>query len=174
VLRTPRLRATPPEDSVVEALAACHERIRWFAALAQTLAVRVDAAAADRAEAAAAVIRYFTVALPLHAADEDLALAPRLRALGPRVDDALAAMTAEHLDHAPLLAAVLAPCRAIVAAPTGPAPRELGAAADALAAAFATHLAEEEAVVFPAVAVLPAHDLAAIRAEMFARRAPPS
>jgi hypothetical protein len=129
------LTARPPDDTVLAALLACHERIHRFTALAARLAT-TDGTPAERAEAAAGVVRYFTVALPLHAADEDDSLAPRLRGRDAAVDAALATMTAEHVAHAGPLAAVVDAARAVVAAPAT-VPPDLAAAADALAALFA-------------------------------------
>lgn len=167
--RAPGLAAAPAEDTVAAALAACHERIRRFAGLAARIAAHPEAPPAERAEAAAAVVRYFTVALPLHAADEDASLAPRLRGRDPAVDAALAQMTAEHAAHAAVLEPVIAACRAIAAAPAT-TPPSLAADAAALAAAFAAHLDLEERVIFPAIAALPAAGQAELRAEMLARR----
>ncbi len=167
MLRSVRLAAIPPDDSVVGALLACHERIRRFAAMAEAVATRPEAPAGERAEAAAGVVRYFTIALPLHAADEDESIGPRLRG----VDAVRAELAAEHRAHDALIAPVVAACRAIVAAPATARP-DFAAAAAALTAAMATHLAREEAVVFPAVAALPPALQAEIRAEMLARRAP--
>ena len=47
--RAPGLIASPPEDTVVAALAACHERIRRFAALAERVAVEAATDADDLA-----------------------------------------------------------------------------------------------------------------------------
>ena len=152
---------------MVGALAACHERIRRFAAMAEAVASRPEAPANERAEAAAGVVRYFTIALPLHAADEDDSVRPRLRG----VDAVLAELAAEHHAHDALIAPVVAACREIVAAPATARP-DFAAAAAALTAAMATHLAREEAVVFPAIAALPPAVQAEIRAEMLARRDP--
>ena len=126
-----------------------------------------------RVEAAAAVVRYFTVALPLHAADEDLSLAPRLVGHDAALDRALATMTADHVAHAAVLDPVVALCRRLQAAPGDHATiaPALAPAAAAMTAAFAAHLALEEAVVFPAVAALPADVQRQIRAELLARRA---
>jgi len=168
VIRSPGLSARPPDDTVLAALLACHERIHRFTALAARLAT-ADGTPTERAEAGAGVVRYFTVALPLHAADEDLSLAPRLRGRDAAVDAALTQMTAEHVAHAGPLARVVDAARAIVAAPAT-APPDLAAAAAALAALFAAHLALEERAIFPAIAALPAEVQATIRAEMLARR----
>lgn len=165
-------RDAEPYDEVMALLVGCHERIRRFSALAVTLA-EVEAPAADRAEAAAAVVRYFTIALPLHARDEDESLAPRLRGRDGALDDALDRVAAEHAAHEPLLAAVVAACRAIAADPARHAAlaATLRTDAAALEAAFAEHLALEESRVFPAIAALSAADRAALRAELTARRA---
>lgn len=168
MIRAPGLSARPPDDTVVAALLACHERIHRFTALAARLGTP-DGTAAERAEAAAGVVRYFTVALPLHAADEDASLAPRLAGRDPAVDAALAQMTAEHVAHAAPLARVVDAARTIVAAPAT-VPPDLAAAAAALATLFAAHLALEERAIFPAIAALPADVEATIRAEMLARR----
>ena len=168
MIRAPGLSARPPDDTVVAALLACHERIHRFTALAARLGTP-DGTAAERAAAAAGVVRYFTVALPLHAADEDASLAPRLAGRDPAVDAALAQMTAEHVAHAAPLARVVDAARTIVAAPAT-VPPDLAAAAAALATLFAAHLALEERAIFPAIAALPADVEATIRAEMLARR----
>ena len=168
MIRSPGLSARPPDDTVLAALLAGHERSHRFAALAGRLAT-ADGTPTERAEAGAGVVRYFTVALPLHAADEDLSLAPRLRGRDAAVDAALTQMTAEHVAHAGPLARVVDAARAIVAAPAT-APPDLAAAAAALAALFAAHLALEERAIFPAIAALPAEVQATIRAEMLARR----
>lgn len=167
MIRSPRLAATPTDDTIVGALAACHERIRRFAAMAVAVATRPEAPASERAEAAAGVVRYFTIALPLHAADEDDSVGPRVRG----VDVVLTELAREHHAHDALIAPVVAACREIVAAPTTARP-DFAAAAAALAAAMDAHLAREEAEVFPAVAALSPAAQAEIRAEMLARRDP--
>ncbi len=171
-----RLGQVSAGETLVELLLACHERIRRFSALAVTLAEPATASRppAEIADGADAVRRYFEVALPLHVADEDLAITPRLLAHAPAQEAALARMTAEHREHAPLLAEVIGLCRALAAAPTEHstlAPR-LAPAAAAMSAAFLAHIKEEERTIFPAIAALPAADQAAIVAELRARRRP--
>ncbi|HVK72577.1 MAG TPA: hemerythrin domain-containing protein [Kofleriaceae bacterium] len=172
---TPLGRARPADaDSLVELLAACHARIRHHAELAVTLAAPAAAAqpATAIAEAAAAVARYFSVALPLHAADEDHSLAPRLIRAFPAVAPALTHVAADHAAHDAAVARVLAPVAALAADPTRRAELApvLAAAAEDLRAAFAAHLALEEAEVFPLVPRLPAAEQAAVIAELRARR----
>ena len=82
-------------------------------------------------------------------------------------------MHAEPEAHGPLLAGVIARCADLARRPADLAtiaPGLAPVAAD-LAAALRAHLDEEERVVIPAVATLPAADQAAIVAELRARRA---
>src|SRR5690349_17228873 len=78
-------------DEPSDALRACHERIRRFLAMAARLASDEIARDDDVWATAGGVARYFDDALPLHEADEDDSIAPRLGDL-PEV----AAMRAEH------------------------------------------------------------------------------
>jgi hypothetical protein len=152
---------------------ACHERIRGFVAAAGRLAATTPAAAADVATTAAAIARYFRVALPLHEADEDVTIAPRLAGAGPAVIATLATVAREHAELAAPIAALIGIVDQLAAAPAdrvrvGPA---LTLAVSTLAEIFARHLAREEAVLVPALAALPREVRAAIRGEMRARRA---
>src|SRR6185503_861481 len=83
------------ERDVVDALLACHERIRRFSAMAVRIADAGGATELEIRDAAAAVRRYFAEALPLHVADEDEDLAPLLAGRDPAIDAALATMSAE-------------------------------------------------------------------------------
>lgn len=166
------LGAKRPADDVAGLLAECHERIRRFTALAGRLAAPDDVPPAELAEAASRVIRYFEEALALHAADEDLALHPRVLAARPDLAPVLANMTAEHGPIDEAVAAGLPLWRALATDPSraaelSPALAEVAARLDRL---FATHLAAEEERIFPAVAALPAPVQEEIRAEMRARR----
>jgi len=147
---------------LVGALAACHERIRS----ACKAACAVAASTEEAREESEAVRRYFTLALPHHVADEDLSLAPRLAGKDPLLDATLARLAADHRAHEALVA------RVVEAIDLGDRDA-LRRVAPALEAAFLEHLAEEEAVVFPAIgARLSPDEQAAVRAEMRARRDP--
>ncbi|MCB9536131.1 MAG: hemerythrin domain-containing protein [Myxococcales bacterium] len=162
------------DDDVAGRLLACHARIRRFCATACRLAAAEDPPPAEVVEAAAGVRRYFAEALPLHAEDEDESIAPRLRGRDATVDAALAAMTAEHAAHRPLLERLIELTGDLTARPDRlPALRDaLAATADALRAALEAHLRAEEATVLPALArLLPPRERRAIVAEMAARRA---
>ncbi len=146
----------------------CHARIRSFAQLAVRLA-EDDAPNAELADAAARVHRYFTQALPLHVADEEQSLAPRLRRFAPDVGEALATMELEHRAHDEILANLVPAWDALRSDPS--LRRDTLDDARRLRSQLETHLAAEERVVLPAIARLPAEEARAILAELRARRA---
>lgn len=159
----------------VDLLLGCHTRIRHFTAVAVKLS-RPDAPRAEVAHAAQAVYRYYSVALPLHEADENQSVYPRLRAALPpgALAEANQAMVDQHKDIDAIIAALLPRWQEL---PTRPdlAPAS-GTDAERLQEAWRTHLELEEQVIFPALrAHLGEADRAAIRREMGERRRiPPS
>jgi iron-sulfur cluster repair protein YtfE (RIC family) len=162
-----------PAHDVVDVLLECHERIRAFTAMAARLASASAPPPREVAEAAAKVRRYFADALPLHAADEEESILPRLRGRDPDVDRELAAMHREHGEHEPVLARVVALCAALAEDPSRHAELapELGDAAEELARHFEAHLAREEQVVFPAIRrTLGEAERARVAEELRARR----
>ena len=165
-------KPSAPSDAV-DLLLECHVRIRHFVAMAQRLGGASGAAAPEIADTAQRVVRYFGQALPLHVRDEEDSLAPRLRGRDPLLDAAIAAMEREHGEHQPALAMLLAATSAVAVDPARHASLavEVRRAADDLARQFEDHLAQEEAVVLPAVRrLLDAETDAAIVQEMRQRR----
>ena len=161
-----------PAD-VVELLLDCHQRIRHFSELARRLGEADGLPGGEVRDAAARVRRYFGEALPLHVADEEESLVPRLRGREPEIDAALERMTSEHQAHQPGLAALLELCEALESTPARHT--ELRGAlletATALQAEFESHLAEEERVLIPALQRLfPAEERATMADEVRARR----
>lgn len=161
------------EQDAIDLLVECHGRIRQFTNIASRLANAEGAFAEEIREAASRLIRYFTIALPLHSEDEEQSLLPRLIAAESGLREALEQMAAEHLPiHATIDEQVLA-WRELVEAPSklaelAPSLKE-GAAA--LARLFDEHLAKEESVIFPAARrCLDAEAIAEIFGEMRARR----
>jgi iron-sulfur cluster repair protein YtfE (RIC family) len=141
------------------------------------MAVRLaDASAPGEGEvrdAAAAVRRYFAEALPLHMADEDEDLAPRLAGRDPEVDAALTALSREHVEHAEDVGRLVVLCAELERDPhrhaqLGP---ELSPLAHRLSTHLHAHLEREERVVFPALRRLPQPELDALRDRVRARRA---
>jgi iron-sulfur cluster repair protein YtfE (RIC family) len=168
-----RTAARAPEaGDAIDDMLDCHGRIRHFVELAGKLAGGPEDQIGD---AAAAVHRYFSVGLVLHAIDEDISLLPRLgrAAPGAAVLDALSRMVDEH-ERIETLIGDLVPVWRFLAEgePRGaPVARRLATGAAELAGVFAAHLELEETILFPAARrLLPPDELAAMRAEMRARR----
>ena len=168
----------PPADADVdgvEALLACHGRIREFLALAATIATAAQPPPAEVARAAERVRRYFTEALPLHVEDEERSLLPRLQGREPALDAALGEMSRQHADHEPARRALLATCQELIAHPERHAAlaARLSQETRVLAAALEPHLQAEEALVFPAAhRLLDPTERRAILTEVRARRSP--
>ena len=151
----------------------CHERIRRFTLLARKLGQ--PAPVDEVAEAAAATLRYFTVALPLHAADEESSIAPRLaEGATPELAELLGKMSAEHGPIHQVVADLVPLWQIVAAEPARHAdlmPR-LYAPAAWLGELFESHLRPEEELIFPAMNErLTPLATAEILAEMRARRA---
>jgi hypothetical protein len=172
-----RLRRDPEPtvytpDDVVGRLADCHARIRRFLRDARGLATGAGDAARRR-ESARAVLTYFRIALPLHEADEDASVAPRLERRSVGLARALLARMDEHgaIDVAVDL---LAEDWALWAGEGDPSHvvdlashRRL---LETLDVAMETHLELEEREIFPAIATLPEGERRAIVIEMQERR----
>jgi len=143
-------RAADPAD-LVELLSECHLRIRSFTALAHRAAT-ANASATEISQACVDVERYFTQALPLHIADEEDSIEPRLRGLSPPIDDALDAMSAQHQRHTSAVQTLLNATNEVRRTPLDAAARaRLAYAAHKLKTEFDEHLALEESVIFPAI-----------------------
>jgi hemerythrin-like domain-containing protein len=135
-------------QDVVELFLECHTKIRRFVGGAKALAADLNE---PRAEDVRAVRRYFAEALPLHAADEDESLVPRLRGRDPEVDRALTLMGQEHVEHAPWVRELVTRLLDVEAEPSRIALHRsrLAELASALEAHFEQHLGLEERVIFP-------------------------
>lgn len=162
------------QEDAIALLLGCHQRIRHFTRVAVDLSRRE--APPDQVQAAArGVHRYYTQALPLHEADENDSIHPRLRAAAPPSELAAAnqAMVDQHAGLDIRIAALIPQWEAVARDPLQA--EKTGPEAAALLAAWNDHLALEERVIFPALRNwLSAEDLAAIREEMVERRKPKS
>lgn len=140
------------EDDVVGLLLGCHRRIRHFCGVARTLGLRADLPDAEVQSACDAVLRYFTLALPLHVEDEEQSIVPRLLAHAPALAPTLQQMESQHARQEPLVEELV---RAVIALRTSPqdalARTSVARAAEALSRDFAEHLVMEEALLFPAI-----------------------
>lgn len=159
------------QSSVTDRLLDCHARIRKFCALA--LRLGAGAPSAQARDAAEQLHRYFSIALPLHIADEDDSVRPRLERLGdPSVDAALGSMTIEHVEIETTLDVLLDSWLAIAKEPTDARCLTTRVPAMALERQMLPHLHDEESFIFPALASLPPGQAEKIVAEMQARRRP--
>jgi iron-sulfur cluster repair protein YtfE (RIC family) len=168
----------PPSSTPLEMLQGCHVRIRHFMQLSRTLAESTGVPPAEIAEAAAALVRYFSQALPLHEADENETLFPRLHdasPLGSPLREAAKAMVEQHKAIDELVAELLSLCDSIHRQPQRlPSLAErLQQVAAALDQIFASHLHMEETVIFPALQQLTPAQIEEMTREMRHRRRPP-
>ena len=175
-----RLGAPPsptPADAV-GMLLECHERIHRHLGIARRLAdAGPEVPHAQLVEAALQLGRYWGVALPLHAEDEDLTLEPRLLLKRPptHVVEALDTMVRQHAAIEACLVVQLDAWAQVANDPRRHAALrpELGAGAERLQELFDAHLALEENVIFPAArALLPSEVLHDMAREMRERRTP--
>ncbi len=167
----PAVRFERPDGEAPNAplalLRACHRRIRLFTEMAG----RIAAATADDAavaEAAAAVERYFFVALPKHVADEEESLAPRLGRTPCAA--ALSEMAGQHRRIEEALD-TLRPHWQALGRRQGAPDRGLAGLTARMAALWEPHLALEEREIFPLVETMEQEPRDAVWREMRARRA---
>lgn len=156
------MRPATGSQDLVDLLGECHQRIRRFVALARQAGSRRDAPPDQVAQACAAVERYFVEALPLHVAEEEESLEPRLRGLSPTVDQALATVAHQHQQHVSKIAALLAAIGKVRNRPHYEVARgEFATAAIALETEFEEHLRLEESAIFPAIRELLSREIQA-------------
>jgi len=177
--------ASSGPQTAASLLLGCHDRIRHFTGVAVNLAHAHAAEPGQISRAADAVYRYFSISLPLHEADENLSLHPRLhRALGTAAPDehstlrqlagpAADAMLEQHESIDQLVERML-PLLTILHNNPAALPdvaNELCEITSALKQMFDGHLKLEEETVFPAMEkYLSPEELAELVAEMQARR----
>lgn len=161
----------------VDGLLDCHARIHEFTELSLKLSQGAwePAAASD---AARAIRRYFSEALPLHELDEDLSLAPQLRAANApdTVLQALDVVTRQHPDIDRVVGRMFPLWQAIEEDGTRlpSLAEQLGRATERLSVIWDPHLSLEESEIFPAArALLSPQVVETIRREMHERRSLP-
>jgi hemerythrin-like domain-containing protein len=164
----------PQTEDAVDLLVGCHQRIRHFTAVAVKLAHAQSASTEEIVQAAGAVHRYYSVSLPLHEADEDQTLQPRLHAVADeQVRHALLAMGDQHQAIDEFLERLL-PLLVLLRNNPELLPEvggEMCSITKALEDIFRAHLQMEEDVIFPAIrTLLPESMLAEMLLEMQERR----
>ena len=166
------LRPRQVEREPAALLLECHQRIRHFCSLARRL-TEPGISEDTTADAAHRVHRYFTEALPLHAADEDETLEPRLWGRSGELDAALDRMSREHQAHQPLVARLCELTRILSVGPAELAniAAELSTVALQLEEQLLDHIEHEERTIIPAIAeYLPPRTRESIVAQFAARR----
>lgn len=159
-------------DDVISRLRDCHDRIRGFIREAAAIAASDGSTDPERRQRSAQdVLRYFTIALPLHEADEDASIAPRLRAAAGGSLDGIFERMEEHdrIDY--LVGELLRDWQHISV--DGSLPPDLPrhrASIERLGAIMEEHLQNEETELFPRIAALPESERRAIVREMAERR----
>lgn len=176
-LRTTKPQPRPaPETPAAEALGlltACHERIRRFADAAVLIATMPGISGAEISDAAKAIHRYFSIALPLHIQDEDVSLQRRLEPHTNRtMREALTRITHEHVTIEQSLQQLLPLWTLVIGEPYRVRELDLRKPSEALRAAFEAHLLLEEQQIFPAILQLSEDSAVRIVSEMRARRSP--
>jgi len=164
--------ANEPEDAI-SLLLGCHQRIRHFTQVALRLAENPHAPASDRADAARSVLRYFQIALPLHEADENESVYPRLheKLRAGELSEANETMVRQHTEIDRVIADLIPRWQSHLDSGQVSADANLLAITEHLQQLWAIHLALEEEQVIPAMREhLTQDDLNSIRAEMTARR----
>jgi hemerythrin-like domain-containing protein len=171
-------KESPQPKNALEMLLDCHVRIRHFMQLSRTLALAEFAPAGEIAETAAAIYRYFDLALPLHEADENETLFPRLQAVlieGNLVREAAETMVEQHKAIDELAADLLSICDSLRGHPEAlpTLASRIEDVTSALDKIFDAHLKLEETVIFPAaLESLTAEQLEEMAREMQRRRQP--
>jgi len=164
----------PKTEDAVDLLTGCHQRIRHFTGTAVKLAHAQGADPDEIVRAAAGVHRYYTVSLPLHEADEEETLRPRLDALpDERIRHALAAMSDQHMAIDDLLERLLPLLLMVQNNPEAlhAAGAEMCSITNALDEMFRAHLQMEEEIIFPAIRdLLPQNAQSEMLNEMRERR----
>lgn len=166
----------PGSQDAADLLLACHQRIRHFSGVAVKLAHGHGATEPEIAQAADSLYRYFSIALPLHEADENLSLHPRLRRAVP--DGELAGPAADAMldQHTAIdeLVERLVPLWVLLKSAPARLPElsaEMCSLSKRLSEIFDAHLKLEEETIFPAMRnYLSPSDLDDIVSEMQARR----
>jgi hemerythrin-like domain-containing protein len=175
---SPLTSSPPKSEDAVDLLLGCHQRIRHFTGVALKLAHAQGATPDEVAQTAAGVHRYYSVSLPLHEADEDQTLRPRLGVVGDeKLGHALLAMGDQHQAIDELIERLLP---LLVMVKNNPdtlhaVGGEMCSITQALDEIFRAHLQMEEEVIFPAIRnVLPPSTQAEMLREMQQRRKPGS
>lgn len=140
-------------DSLASCLLEANRRVRSFTLLALQLGLSVAPDESFVRDTAARIRRYFVEALPLHEADQELSLLPRLRGFDEEVDAALDTMVANHRSQLGAIYALLDLCEALENQPGQHHVHghQLASAAQALDDVMTPHLELEEQQIYSVI-----------------------
>ncbi len=167
---SPLTPPTPMPADPVAAFLACHARIRTFCDGLSRMAALSDLGDPRVPASAAQAHRYFSIALPLHAADEDRSLAPRLHAVAPDCDGLMEALARDHAQIDQCLLRLNPMLEALSQGEIVPV-EALREQVDTLRGILLPHIEREERELFPRCVALSEADRHEILTELFARRA---
>lgn len=168
-MREPLQPVAPSIDDPIELLVACHDKVRRFAGLTLRLRDHLAAKGPDNQaqEAARSILRYFSIAAPLHHDDEEVDLFPALRQLAINdLNQHMAQLEAEHTELAALWQGLQAWLNATAEGQTHPSPDTV----EAFAQRYQAHAQREEDQVYPFASRLTDAQIGLISAAMVARR----
>lgn len=165
----PHLSLPQPPADPVAALTACHDRIRQYTSGLERLCALPSLRDPQVPPAAAQAHRYFSEGLPLHAADEDRSLGPRLMKVAPEAAPLVGRLAAEHVQIDAALE-VLLPLLLKLSEGGTVEEEALRHASRQLSSVLIPHILLEEAELFPLCARLTVADREAFREELVARR----
>ena len=164
-------------DAPIDLLKTCHEKVRRFTNLMLKLETHVSKRGVDdnAREAAQSIVRYFTVAAPLHHQDEEDDLFPALRMLSPDamgvdlhevLSEALDRLEAEHQTLDQLWGICSIWLKKLEQGENHSAPVNLKEFVEK----YQRHTAQEEAEIYPHAAFLNQETLQALGLKMAQRR----
>lgn len=167
-------QAPSPHADVTDLLGDCHARIRYFTSLAMRLGDG-ERCPLNACESSERIRRYFTEAYPLHVADEDESVLPRLLARAPEAAPLVERMELEHRRLDAKIPELLALCETLENGEPNAccaAVAKLRSLGECVHTLLEAHMENEERMIFPLLRQhLTAEDVAAIREEFRARRA---
>lgn len=170
------ISAANASHEAITRLMSCHQKIRHFTGIAVRLAHSQGASPADIVDASDGLFRYFSIALPLHEADENLSVHPRLRRTAPEGElagPAADAMIDQHLAIDELVERLI-PLWVLTRSNPEKLPEVAGEMCQIsarLREIFDVHLKLEEETIFPALQkYLTSQELGDIVREMQERR----
>lgn len=160
--------------ATVSLFSSCHKRLVDALRLSEAIRLSKVAGPEEIGMGARRVTRFFDIALPLHEADEELSLLPRLVAVCPEAGALSQRISREHREIEPTVARWRSLWQRVVEAPheLERLREELGQLGLEVSVFFLSHIQFEESEVLPLIEHLSEAERDAIAIEARARRTP--